>query len=396
MRKRWLRGTRAFIFIRRLLRFGLRRVFFPAVYYLGCLRRVDPKLVFFVNLAYEAPVDNFRPLMERLEREGFRCVFFGKTEESRIGQYLRLCRFFLAYARARAVFLTEVCPLVDGCRPRRGTDIVQLWHGCGAFKKWGYSTVHMKWGSGPRTFKWFPTHRFYTYACVSSPEVIPHYAQAYNCDESILAPWGMPRTDFYFQPGVEERCRRQVLEAFPEIGARKIVLYAPTFRGNSTRRARHDDVLDCAAMAPRLESDCALLLKPHPRARKSIPAPQPGRVPFVFDATALPIEALLCAADLVISDYSSLIYEYALLGRPMLFYAYDLEEYEATRSFYYPYMRFVPGDLVWDTDDVTEGIRRNLFEGGFDAEKVRAFREKFMCACDGHSTERILHNVLGV
>ena len=389
----WRRGGKWF---RLLLRFCLLRVFFPALYYLGCIRPIDPKLVYFVNTAYCEPPDNFRPLMERLAREGYHCVFFGKTEKDRPGQLLRLCRFFPAYARARAVFLTEVCPLVDGCRPRAGTQIVQLWHGCGALKKSGYSTAGLQWGTDAATYRWFPCHRFYTYACVSAPEVIPHYAQVYDCDPSILQPWGMPRTDFYFRPGIAQQCRRQVLEAFPEIGERKIVLYAPTFRGDSMDEARHDDVLNYSAMALALEDACALLLRPHPRARQTIPVPEPGGVPFVFDAARLPIEALLCAADLVISDYSSLINEYALLGRPMLFYAYDLEQYEASRSFYYPYTAFVPGDLVWDTDDAIAGVRRNLFGGGFDAERVRAFRDKFMCACDGHSTERILHNVLNI
>jgi CDP-ribitol ribitolphosphotransferase len=391
---RWLRQTRAFVFIRRLLRFCLLRVFFPAVYRVGCLRRVDPRLIYFVSTTYSEPPDNFRPLTERLEREGYRCVFFGKAEEGRFRQCLCLFLFFLSYARARALFLTEVCPLADSCRPRNGTDIIQLWHGCGALKKSGDSTAAARWGSDPATFRWFPCHRFYTYACVSSPEVIPHYAEVFRCDPSILQPWGMPRTDFYFRPGVTEQCRRRVLEAFPEIGARKILLYAPTFRGDDLRLARHDDALDYDAMALALGGSCALLLKPHPCAHGRIPAPQPA--PFAFDAAALPIEVLLCACDLVISDYSSLINEYSLLGRPMLFYAYDLEEYEAARGFYYPYTQFVPGDLARDTGGVIEGVLRNLFEGGFDAERVRVFRQKFMCACDGHSTERILRNALGV
>jgi CDP-ribitol ribitolphosphotransferase len=288
----------------------------------------------------------------------------------------------------------ETCALTDNCTPRKGTEIIQLWHGCGAFKRWGYSTIDLGWGASARTYRWFPAHRNYTYACVSSPEVIPHYAEAFHCSPDRIRPWGVPRTDFYFRPGAVEESRAKVLEAFPEIGQRKIVLYAPTFRGNSLRRARHDDVLDYALLEEQLSADCALLLKPHPRAKRKIPVAEPGHIPFVFDAITLPIEILLCAADLVVSDYSSLVFEYSLLGRPMLFYAYDLEHYECTRSFYYPYLSFVPGDLVWNTEDLITGVRRNLFEGGFNINRVAAFRDKFMCACDGHSTERILNNVM--
>jgi CDP-ribitol ribitolphosphotransferase len=367
------------------------------VYHLGCLRPIDPKCIYFINDAVSAPGDNFLPLMERLTAEKYRCVFFGKVlQESRVRYYLRRTFFYLGYARARAVYLMEVCPLVEGCRPRKGTDIIQLWHGCGAFKKFGYSCVDLAWGPSEKAWKWNPVHQYYKYACVSAPEIIPHYVDAFRCPEEILRPWGAPRTDYFFRPGVTEGCRRQILEAFPEIGARKIVLYAPTFRGNKLRKARHDDVLDYDLMAEQLGGDCVLLLKPHPRSRTNIPTPEPGQIPFVFDAIDQRIETLLCAADLCISDYSSLVFEYSLLERPMLFFSYDLEKYEKSRSFYYPYLQFVPGALVWDTEDVIAGIRRNLFEGGFDSAKVQAFRKKFMSACDGHSTERILRNTLGL
>ncbi|MCL2298920.1 MAG: CDP-glycerol glycerophosphotransferase family protein, partial [Firmicutes bacterium] len=176
----------------------------------------------------------------------------------------------------------------------------------------------------------------------------------------------------------------------------KIVLYAPTFRGDNLGAARHDEALDYAALGDALDGGCALLLKAHPQALKRFSLPPPEPCPFVFNAADLPIETLLCAADLLISDYSSLVFEYSLLGRPMLFYPYDLEAYEKERSFYFPYLRFVPGDLVWDTGDIVDGVRRNLFEGQFDPARVETFRGKYMSACDGGSTRRIVGKVLGV
>jgi len=392
MRKLYRSGKN---YLRRCTRFVVRRMFFPLVYYIGCLRNIDPKLVVFLNDNVEGLSDNFAPVMDRLSAEGFRCVHLAKRQGGRIKQYGQLTQYYLLYARARAVFLVEASLLTSCFRPRRGTLLVQLWHGCGAFKKFGHSSVGSRWGASASYLRWFPLNRNYTYACVSSPEVVRHYAEAFGCAPEVIRPWGAPRTDFYFRPGVVEQCRQQVLDAFPGIGQRKIVVYAPTFRGNSMKRARHDDVIDYEAMAAALGENTAFLLKPHPRSRRAIPMPE-GETPFIFDAMHLPIEVLLCAADLVITDYSSLIFEYALLGRPMLFYAYDLENYAGARDFYYPYLEFIPGDMVWDSEGLIDGIQRNLFEGKFDAARVEAFREKFMSACDGHSTERILKNVLGI
>ncbi|MCL2106310.1 MAG: CDP-glycerol glycerophosphotransferase family protein [Oscillospiraceae bacterium] len=379
-----------------ILRFFLQRLIFPVLYFIGRVQKINPKLAVFATDFFESPTDNMLPLIERARAGGFDTRFHGKLPRHRCfivrkwRQYKRWLSFFFLIARARVIYLDEVFFPANTIRLRKGTSLVQLWHGCGAFKKWGYSTAALDWGASTRELRWLPMHQSYTHVCVSAPAVIPYYADAFHCREEIIHPWGAPRTDFFFRPGIAAQCRREVLARFPEIGGRSIVLYAPTFRGNSTISARHhDDCLDYALLTERLGADCALLLKPHPRVREPIPAPAPAATPFVFDARDLPIETLLCAADLVISDYSSLIFEYALLGRPMLFYAYDLEEYEGQRSFYEPYLSFVPGELVWSSEELAAGVRRNLFEGGFDKARVEAFRERYMSACDGNSTERI-------
>ena len=376
----------------------LLRVARPVLYHFACVfLRIDPKLALFVNESVAEPHGNFLPVMDKLTALGWRCVYIGKMEdESALHKFMRWNRFYLTYARARVVFHTELCSLTGYAKPRRGTDVVQLWHGCGAFKKFGYSSINSGWGQSARAFKWFPLHQRTTHATVSAPAVVPNYLEAFHVKDSVVQAWGTPRTDFFFEPGIVQSCRENILQALPEIGGRKIVLYAPTFRGSTMREARHDDVLDYALMADALGDSCALLLKPHPRSITTIPVPEPGQTPFVFDASKLPIEQLLCAADLVIADYSSLIFEYALMERPMLFYAYDLADYDDSRSFYYPYLDFVPGDLAWDTEDVIAGIRRNLFEGRFDRERVVRFKERFMESCDGKSTDRILEKILGI
>lgn len=107
---------------------------------------------------------------------------------------------------------------------------------------------------------------------------------------------------------------------------------------------------------------------------------------FVFDgSTTVKIETALCAADILIADYSSLIFEYSLLNKPMLFYAYDLGEYEHDRSFYFDYKSFVPGKIVINNDEIISAIQKNDFR----KDRIPAFREKFMGACDGRSTARI-------
>ena len=107
----------------------------------------------------------------------------------------------------------------------------------------------------------------------------------------------------------------------------------------------------------------------------------------------LTIDELLFVSDICITDYSSLIFEYALLEREMIFFAFDIDEYLDWRGFYYPYDELVPGPICKTTDEVICAVR--AAERGENRERIRAFREKFMSACDGHATERILRRAFG-
>jgi len=113
---------------------------------------------------------------------------------------------------------------------------------------------------------------------------------------------------------------------------------------------------------------------------------------FAFDVTdEMEIEELLCTADICISDYSSLIFEYSLFEKPMIFFAYDLDEYFDHRGFYYDYDEMTPGPIVKDPQQLIQVIKE--IDADFDPAEVAAFREKFMSACDGKATARILDTI---
>ena len=111
----------------------------------------------------------------------------------------------------------------------------------------------------------------------------------------------------------------------------------------------------------------------------------------VISTKELDIDKLLCVSDVCISDYSSLIFEYSLFERPMIFFAYDLDEYFDWRGFYYNYDELTPGPIVKTTEEIIDYIQH--LDTRFNPSQVRAFREKFMSACDGHATDRILELV---
>ncbi len=263
--------------------------------------------------------------------------------------------------------------------------IIQLWHAVGSFKTVGYSRVGKP--GAPDPFK--RAHKNYSHAIVSSEHDVPLYAEAFGIPEERVVPTGIPRVDRFFDASRRETVRKAVLASFPEARNRMVILFAPTFRGHGARSATYDfDRLDYAALhAVCVEKDAVCLIRMHPFVREQPPIPEEYRDRLLDgSATTIDVNDLLFAVDLLITDYSSIVFEFSTLGRPMLFYAYDLEEYISGRDFYVPYEEFVPGRIVQTFDELIDAIRRDDYE----VEKVAAFAARYFDHLDGGSTDRVV------
>ncbi len=124
---------------------------------------------------------------------------------------------------------------------------------------------------------------------------------------------------------------------------------------------------------------------------------EPVRIPEAFrdrliDGSTRPVDVndLLFAVDLLVTDYSSIVFEYSTLRRPMLFFAYDLEDYVATRDFYVPFESFVPGRIVRTFAEMVDAIRRDDYE----ATKVDDFAARHFAYLDSGSTDRVIDQLI--
>ena len=232
---------------------------------------------------------------------------------------------------------------------------------------------------------------------VSSPDVAWAYIEAMGLEDQkeIVRPTGVSRTDVYFDPEFIRKNTEKIHDVFPASIGKKILLFAPTFRGRVAEASTPDfQTFDLRRLKEAFGDKYVVVIKNHPYvgsvATPKIPADLDGT--FAMDLThTCTIETLLCAADLCVTDYSSLVFEYSLLDRPVLFYAYDLDDYNDWRGFYYNYDELTPGPVCRTMDELMDAIRQS--ETAFDKKKLAAFRHKFMSACDGHATERILNLV---
>jgi len=363
---------------------------------------LDEKKVVFADFRDREMPDNFLSLYELCKKAGYTCIVLsGKPFGKNVPKWIRRKEkikfhfaFIRLYAQCRAVFLVEYFPLAYIVNPRVGTDVVQLWHGCGVMKKIGYSAQGKKWGASEKEKKRYPMHTTYTIASASSYRAKEAFEDAFRCDPQIIQPLGVPRTDIYYDETFRAEAKIRVHQMFPEIGNRKIILYAPTFRGRSISKSYIDCKLDYHALNEALSKEYVFLIKFHPMMAKGglTDSVRINNFGFVLDAThKLGAEEALCVADILVTDYSSIMFEYLLLERPIISFIYDIDEYVKDRGLYAPYEQLAPGPYVFDSEELLEKLES--VNDWFDIERIRRYRKEFMSACDGHSTERIFQTV---
>lgn len=390
-----LRKLGLYKYYRNILRFVNFRLIFPGVYKKYAKRPLNNKKVIFIELRYDQITDNFKLLYNRIKKTGkydVKIIFLKNIDPNKRAYMKRCFKMLKEIADAKYVFLNDGCN-VTSCIPlRKGTIITQTWHACGAFKKFGMSTADKIFGSTADVLLKYPNYGNLSYVTVSSPEVVWAYEEAMilKHEDNIVRPVGTSRTDIFFSSQFRKEALDKLDEVFPKRGGRKVILYAPTFRGR-VATAQTPNCLDIGAMKESLEDKYILLIKHHPLV-KNRPIIDSEYSNFAMDVTdVMSIEMLLCESDLCITDYSSLIFEYSLFERPMIFFAYDIEEYFDWRGFYYKYDELAPGPVVDNTESIIESIKN--IEKHFDKTRVHEFKEKFMSACDGHATDRILEMI---
>ncbi|MDD7293368.1 MAG: CDP-glycerol glycerophosphotransferase family protein [Clostridiaceae bacterium] len=380
-----------------LYRFYTFRLLYPSAYRRAARKPVDENKVVFIELRLPSLTNSFKLMYDTLYINydfDIHCHFLRNTYVNRKTYRKNCVKMLKDIATAKYVFFDEATNVTSHVKFRPETVITQLWHGCGAFKKFGYSTADAIFGASRKDMDKYPFNRGYTNVTVSSPEVIWAYEEAmnYSHESGVVKALGSSRTDIFYNKDFIAKAYETLYSVMPQAKGKKVILYAPTFRGR-VAKARTPNVLSPEFMKYVLGNDYVLLMKHHPLVRKRPKIPEVC-ADFARDVTdEMTIEDLLCVSDICISDYSSLVFEYSLFERPMIFLAHDLDEFFDWRGFYYDYFELTPGPVFKSTTEVIEYIQN--IDKLFDKERVRAFRKKFMSSCDGHATERIMDVMFG-
>ncbi|MCG5216634.1 CDP-glycerol glycerophosphotransferase family protein [Streptosporangium sp. KLBMP 9127] len=291
---------------------------------------------------------------------------------------------YAALARSRYVVSNSFLP--PWFRARDDQTVVQAWHGT-PLKRIGSDQAHMV--RDPRPPAWHRQAaevRGWDLLLSQSPWSTPVLRRALGYQGEVLEV-GYPRNDVLCDPE-REVLAAKVRRRLGLAAGSTVVLYAPTYRDYDRKNSTVK--LNIAQARKALGKDHELLVRAH--AMQAAPIiPDDG---FAHDVTTYPDMAdLLLVADILVTDYSAVMFDFAATGRPMIFYAYDLDRYTTKRGLYFDLHEEAPGPLLTTTAEVVRAIRDIDTLTPAYADRYDAFRQTYAPRDDGKATLRVVDKV---
>lgn len=341
--------------------------------------QLNDKKVVFASEARETIKGNLKVIYEKMP-DGYNKVVHVKSDRRDTLSIKETLVLWQDLTTAKYILLDDFYGLTSAMKVREGQELVQLWHGSGAFKKFGFSRIE----TGDNIKSVHTGYRKYTKAIVTAEPIRQCFAEAFDIDVEKVQAVGSPRTDIFFDEASIEATRKKVYEIYPELKNKKVVLIAPTYRGRKVEDAHYDfDILNVEQLLEDLRDEYQIIVKWHPALYNNI---KRGLCKYnsdkVIDASPYnDINDLLLVSDILVTDYSSVIFDWYLLNKPIVYFTYDLDEYEKDRGLYYEFDEYVYGTVAKNYTELVDAIKKeDLLE-----EKRQAFGNKFMNSCAGNS-----------
>ncbi len=340
-------------------------------YSIGKLRK---KVLFIASGAKNMPSTNLECVFRELKAKK---LWVPLKEVRSLSARLKLYRWLM---QSRVVITDGPVPFLRTIKLRESQKLIQIWHSSGALKRFGMDAVPE---DSTKIDEW-RTHRQYSLVAVSSEHVRQFYAHAFGAELDTVKALGTPQTDLLASETSRREMRDAMLAKHPCLRNSKVYLYCPTFRESGGEIVKFNPKLKWGKLDAELADDEIFVIDTHPLMTENYLG---GNFPeHVKDYSYEPTPELMAVADVVITDYSSVVLDGALLSLPMVFYCPDYDTYP--RDFYVDYPDDLPGPVVTDPNELLGTIRSVLASPPRD--KIEKFRTAQVGACDGESTGRIV------
>lgn len=288
----------------------------------------------------------------------------------------------------------------DFLYPKKNQIFVQCWHGT-PLKRLGCDLEHfdnvLNTIDGIKKRYKIEASKF-TYFISPSKFASEKFISAWNLKEigkeNIIVEEGYPRNDFLFNYN-EKDVQKIRKKLGIENDSRKIILYAPTYRSDQHQTGLgyvYKEEIDFKKMEEKFGKEYLILFRPHYFIANSFDFDKYKG--FVYNVANIDdINELYIISDILITDYSSVFFDYANLKRPMIFFMYDLEHYKNESNGFYIDLNELPGPIVETQEDLEKSIEDVDFNIG-SSKKYKEFNEKYNYLDDGNASKRVIEKVI--
>lgn len=290
--------------------------------------------------------------------------------------YTIKCMYHIATSRV-CIVDGYVIP-ISSLKHKKNLIIIQIWHAMGAIKQFGRQVLDKNEGSKSIVANIMKMHKNYTNIMCTSETTKKFYSQAFQTDEDKILVLGMPRIDYLLGKDhkIDEKVEK-LLENYPILREKKVILYVPTFRKGQNNTHVYDviNAID--------KEKYNLIIKLHPLDETKVDSK------YTINSQYQTFE-LLKVADYVITDYSAVAFEACLLDKPLFFYLYDMQEYQSNRGLNINLKEEMLNSTYSNIKDIVNVIEND----NYHYEELQKFKEKYVETANMNNTERIVNYII--
>lgn len=340
------------------------------------------KIVFISRQTNEINVD-FRMIKEEIEKRDstikmvFLCKRFEKGLMNGIKYGFTLLKQMYHLATSRMAIIDSYCIPVCILKHKKELKVLQIWHSIGKIKKSGYQTLDTPSGRTSKMAKLMCMHKNYNAIIAGGIAFNKFYKEGFNVSEDVLLNYGLPRIDYLIKTTQEKESK--VYIKYPELVNKKIVYYAPTFRTYEVDGPKK--LIDIYN-----PDDFALILTCHPNQKLDVDENKIYRL----NLKEFTVADILKVCDYIITDYSSIALEAAVLKKRTLYYLYDYEQYMKNNGLNLNPKESMPTCAFEKPEDIINIIKND----NYDDKALEKYIKNYLPKELGKSTKLIVDYIM--
>ena len=313
---------------------------------------------------------NYLLLTKELDKKNIKYIYFCKKVPSSINvlirnenkknkifkQFISIINYYFSIYRQMCYCATSKIIIVDGYNVtvsllyhKKGTKIIQLWHAHGAIKKFGYQTIGKTNGLNPVVAKILCMHKNYDYVISGSKAMNVFFAEAFKIDINKIIDIGTPIVDYMKKKNIN--IENKLYKKYPQLKEKKNIIYAPTFRNDGSNNI--NKIIEKFDF-----NNYNLIPILHPKYNNIIKNDKVVNI----DKDLFNTYDIIKIADYVITDYSALIIDSAIMNKKVLLYVYDYNKYKKENGLNLNLFAFFKNNISEDFSNLMDIIKNNKYD----------------------------------